>query len=336
MKILYILERYPQLSETYIKSEIDAIKNDFEIRIISVTKSDLHETEYLPYKHLSDLTLIINEIREFKPDLIHSHYTTMIESISELSKKLDIPFTIRTHSFDTMLNGQNNSVPDHIKELHQHVNHELCKGLLIMSFSHEFLLKEGKVNNNKIVIVPPVINVNKFYNKESNGDGIMNVGAVLPKKEMINFVMLSKLLPEKDFNLYGVGYNIEKLKKFNTDVNGRVNFIDPLTHSKMPMEYKKNNWLVYTASKEINLVGLPISIMEAMASGTIVCMQNIRPDIKDFIGESGYLFDHVNELPDLLRQPINQEKREFAFEHCKQFDISKSIHKLTDLWTNNN
>jgi hypothetical protein len=71
-----------------------------------------------------------------------------------------------------------------------------------------------------------------------------------------------------------------------------------------------------------------------MASGTMVCMQNLRPDLKDYIGDAGYLFDNIDDLPELLRQPVNQEKRDYAFEYCRKFDISESIGKLTTLWKN--
>jgi hypothetical protein len=334
LKVLYIVERYPQLSETYIRAELDALKDDFEIKIVTTRKADYHETEYRDYHHISDEEEIFRLIDKYRPDVIHSHYTDMAEIVSNISKFTGTPFTLRTHSYDTLINQEIKTVPVHISELARHINHDLCKGILIMPFSHDLLLHEAKIEAGKMTVVPPVVNVKKFYNKETNGNRIMNTGACLPKKAMSGFIRLSKLLPEKEFDLYAVGYNIKKLKHLNSKVDGRVNFVDPLPYSEMPAEYKKHNWLVYTASMGMKTSGWPLAIIEAMASGTMVCMQNLRPDLKDYIGDAGYLFDNIDDLPELLRQPVNQEKRDYAFEYCRKFDISESIGKLTTLWKN--
>ncbi len=55
----------------------------------------------------------------------------------------------------------------------------------------------------------------------------------------------------------------------------------------MPGEYKKHQWLVYTACPQINQVGWPLSIAEAQAAGVGICMPEIRPDIREYIGDAG-------------------------------------------------
>ena len=54
MRILYIVKNYPQLSQTYIKSEINAIKDEFEIKIVATSVPNLTDSEYLPYQKISD------------------------------------------------------------------------------------------------------------------------------------------------------------------------------------------------------------------------------------------------------------------------------------------
>ena len=40
-----------------------------------------------------------------------------------------------------------------------------------------------------------------------------------------------------------------------------------------------------------------MAIAEAQAAGVSVCMPNIRPDIKEYVGEAGFVYDSIeNDL----------------------------------------
>ena len=40
-----------------------------------------------------------------------------------------------------------------------------------------------------------------------------------------------------------------------------------------------------------------MAIAEAQAAGVGVCMPNIRPDIKEYVGEAGFVYDSIeNDL----------------------------------------
>ncbi|MDH3650807.1 MAG: glycosyltransferase [Saprospiraceae bacterium] len=332
MKILYIVKNYPQITQTYIKSELNALVEDYEIEIIATSVPNVADPEHLPYHQISDIEQIIRKIQEFKPDFIHSHYLLLAELVSGISQKTGIPFTIRAHSFDAMQPKNSQHIPKHISTLHNHVNHDLCRGVLIFPFTRTLLVKAGPIDVDKLVDAPPVIDASAFLNKAPNGHDIINVGACIPKKGMEDFVLLSTLLPEYNFNLYGVGHTIDKIKELNLTIKGRVNTITSTPFSKMPAEYKKHAWLVYTANASIGTVGWPMAVMEAMASGTMVCMPRVREDISDFLGDEGYIYDDIRELPEILRRPIDEAKRTRAFDRAMEFDIVKHISKLTDLW----
>jgi len=333
MRIQYIVKNYPQLSQTYIKSELHALLGDFEINIVATSIPNTPDTESLPYTQISETENIIREIEKFKPDVIHSHYLVLAEKVSEISKATGIPFTLRAHSFDAIRNGRNGAVPRHIEHLSTHLNHDLCKGVLIFPFTRLLLEKEGGIKPEKLIDSVPVVDVARFTNTGPNGSAIMNTGACIPKKEMETFVKLSKLLPHETFNLYALGHKIDSIRQLNDEVGGRVNFMKPVPYSKMPGEYKKHKSMVYTAHMGLKTVGWPMAVIEAMASGTIVYMPNIRPDIKDFVGEAGFLYEQIEEVAEHLQGPVDLEKRNFAFEHAKKFDIAKQIQNLTSLWS---
>jgi hypothetical protein len=97
-------------------------------------------------------------------------------------------------------------------------------------------------------------------------------------------------------------------------------------------EYKQHQWLVYTAAFELATVGWPMAVAEAQAAGVGVCMPNIRPDLKEYIGNAGYLYDSISEVAEIIAKPVPDEIREAGFLQAKKSDIQEHKHLLTDLW----
>ena len=184
----------------------------------------------------------------------------------------------------------------------------------------------------RVIACNPVIDVQRFRNRADNGPALMNAGAAIPKKNMAEYVELSRLVPDRAFNLYALGYLSRELAQLNAASGGRVKFIPPVDPEDMPPEYKQHAWLVYTAAHSDNTVGWPMSLIEAMASGVGVCMQDIRPDLRQFLGDAGYLFDHTNELAARLRIDPTAAERERAFQWAEQYDFRKDLPLLTNLW----
>jgi hypothetical protein len=149
---------------------------------------------------------------------------------------------------------------------------------------------------------------------------------------METFVDLASAFPAKQLDLYAMGYEFEKMKLYNEATGGRVNVIPRIEPEDMPREYKKHEWLVYTASRDIGTVGWPMAVAEAQASGVGVCMAHLRPDLRDYVGDAGFLFDSVGQLVDILSKPFPDELRQKGFEQAKKSDVF--VHKgiLTNLW----
>ena len=99
-----------------------------------------------------------------------------------------------------------------------------------------------------------------------------------------------------------------------------------------PPEYKRHNWLLYTGCSKLATLGWPMAIVEAKASGVAVCVANVRKDIKEYVGESGYVYDTLDEAAEILSSPPAAAMRDAAFEHASSMDLRKHKHLLTDLW----
>ena len=100
----------------------------------------------------------------------------------------------------------------------------------------------------------------------------------------------------------------------------------------MPGEYKRHQWLVYTAEMASATIGWPMSIAEAQASGLGVCVPNVRPDLRDYVGPSGFLYDSIEEVAPIIARGYPDELREQGFATAWWSDIRRHRDVLLQLW----
>jgi len=334
-KALYILRQYPLICETYIQTEIDALSDHYEIRVISqneVEGSAAYHENPAPYKVITDHAEMLREIRDFQPHVIHSHWLLDAHLVAYFAMETGTPFTIRAHSFDTIyapyMKKWFEVAPRVLRKVGQH---ELCLGIIAFPFSRGFLEQCG-VPPEKIFDCSAVVKTGMFMDRSPNGEGVMNVGACLPKKHFPAYFQLARATPDLDFDLYPVGYRTEEISRLNASMGNPVNIHRCVQHREMPAIFKAHRWLVYSACPRLRNVGWPMAVAEAMASGTGVVMFNIRPDLQQYIGDAGYLCNSIDEIQGIIRQPVPEEMREAGFERARLSDIENSKHLVTDLW----
>jgi hypothetical protein len=346
-RVLFLLKEYPQISQTYIKNEIEALEQDYEVKIVTRKGPDIPYDNHRPHSFAEDMDDFVAAVREFRPDILHTHYLTELRFIGQLSEITNVPFTVRTHSFDTIA-LRKKSWKGRIKQMIKRqpplertpwfmegiraMDSDLCLGVLTFPCSRPWLLRAG-VPEEKLIDCFPVVRFGHFHDRSPNGDAVMNTGVATPKKAMPDFLRLARKVPDRAFNLYAMGYHIDSLKSEAAAMGAHVNFIDPIQPEAMPAEYKKHRWLVYTGDFDIPTVGWPMAIAEAQAAGVGVCMPNLRPDLAQYVGEgAGVLYDSIDELPGIVSSPVPDEMRERGFEQAKKSDIERHKHLMTDLW----
>jgi glycosyltransferase involved in cell wall biosynthesis len=333
-RIVIFVSTYPQVSETYIKNEVDALWNDYEIEIVAFAAGSYPYRTRRPHIVVTKENQhnVLEYLRAFRPHQLHAHYLVQLPQLTAIAQLLQVPFTVRAHSFD-VLGGSlaSGAGQKTVAGLSQAGTSPLCRGVLCFPFMRERLIAAG-LPADKVIACNPVIDVLRFQDTSPNGRAVMNVGAAIPKKSMGDFVALSRMLPERDFNLYGLGYLTARLAEENRQAGGRVRFVGPVDPEDMPPEYKKHAWLVYTASKADNTVGWPMALIEAMASGVGVCMQNLRSDLRDYLGDVGFLYDTPADLVERLRVDPSAEQRVRGFAWAEQYDFRHQLPLLTNLW----
>lgn len=327
-RLLMLLRRYPQLSETYIETEIRAVSACHAVKIVSLGAAELPARTHHPYLHVAanDTKRIVAEIEQFRPDVLHGHYVHHAAKLREVAQRTGLPFTVRAHSYDVLGGGGQRTV-----RAAADLNDDLCLGVLTFPFTVDRLIQAG-VKEDKIVPCYPVVDVDRFADTGPNGSAVMNIGACLPKKNHHLFIDLATRVPDRQFHLYAMGYDSARIAEYNQAQGSPVTMHPLVEHHEMPRKYKRHEWLVYTASTSMATVGWPMAVAEAQASGVGICMQNIRPDLADYIGPGAYLFDTLDEVASIIASPLPQYRRQQGFAQARRSDIKAHLPLLEALW----
>lgn len=344
--VLYVLKAYPEISQTYIRTEIDAVSCDHDVRIVAWREGRVPYRNHRPYE-IVDPVELRQIVEEARPDVLHTHYLTQLATVGPLAERTSTPFTVRSHSYDTL----SLRAPSRRRRVHKVLHprapahrkvaglrsalrwtrHELCLGVLAFPFARPLLVEAG-VPEDKIVDCFPVVDVRAFADEGPNGDGVMNVGAASEKKRMGDFLTLAGMVRSRPFRLYAVGYRSAELRDEIRRRRAPVDIEDHVEPEDMPAEYKRHQWLVYTADPVLATVGWPMAIAEAQASGVGVCVPRLRPDMADYVGSGGILYDDVRELAEVVAGDVSPAMREAGFEQARRSDIRTHEALLTQLW----
>lgn len=349
-KVLMVLKEYPQISQTYIKTEIEALEKDYDLTIVTRRGPDVPYKNHRPFRQVERLEEIREIAEDVKPDVLHTHYLVELPYIGDLAQATGRPFTVRAHSFDTIALRRKNlrgrakqyaawlrwgapplEKTEKFRKGLRAMESDYCLGVLSFPCTRPWLEAVG-VPGKKLIDCFPTVAVDRFFDRSPNGDGVMNTGVVTPKKRMEDFLTLAKQVPERPFRLYGMGYHIEELAAKNAREGSPMEIMPPVEPEDMPAEYKRHQWLVYTGDFNIPTVGWPMAIAEAQAAGVGVCMPRLRPDLAQYVGDGGVLYESIDEVADIVRRPVPEEMREAGFVQARRSDIERHKHLLTDLW----
>lgn len=349
-RVLMILTRFPQLSETYIKVEINALREEYDVKVVTFEDSNLRYVNHHPYSVVrvagntlgDDIDDDRQELRSFveawSPDVLHTHYLHNARVVGELAEKTGIPYTIRAHSYETMADrfrhhtGDGAPEPNPVLVRVAHlINRDECLGVLTFPYTVPAFRSAG-IRNKKVIPCYPVVDFSAFYDRGVNGTGVLNVEPCLAKKAVTDFVDLAAMMPDREFDLYGMGHDIQGVTAYNESRGSPARIRPTVEPEEMPAVYKQHDWLVYTADFKTGNVGWPVAIFEAQAAGLGVCVANIHPHTASQLGGAGFVYDSVSRIPDIIRRPYPEELREKGYQNARKADIYRHKHLLTDLW----
>ena len=314
-KILYVVSSYPQLSESYIENELRKMR-DWGC-VVEVWRS---QKPHSPYH--SDILIRDGDLREvikkIKPDQIHIHWLSMAKKILPLIDDLNIPTTIRAHSFDTTEESL-----------------RFCTERYFVKKIYCFPHHADNFKHVKLEIQNTVFDTRLFKpHKNKNKRLVVRGGAALPSKSLPFFIHLAKELPEFKFILalikcFDNDDYINELKRLASDISSPVEIRINLPKELYAELVSEAGIYLHTVDEKLLNIGMPISISEAMATGSYIVASNYEP-MNSYIGESGKTYNDITEAKNIIKDTKlwSDEKWNIAWKNSVERAFSKHADEI--------
>jgi glycosyltransferase involved in cell wall biosynthesis len=251
----------------------------------------------------------------------------MLPVLDRLSSIFNIPYTLRTHSFDVLT-----ASADCLRKYAQYINGPNC--LKVITFP-TWTSKLTGVNTSKVLEFYPSIKIDRYFIplSQSHGPHIMSGGACLEKKNIFGFIDTASIIRQHFPNKLVTFYTMtEDPKYYNTLMEYNISKGSPVIFKtvqtcKMPTEYLNHTWLIYGACKRLRTVGLPLMVAEAQAAGVAVIMYKLREDMEHY-NHAGYFYENPTDICNLIANEPDPSRLQAAQEITQRYNISHSITAL--------
>jgi hypothetical protein len=319
LKILYVLWKYPQLSETYVTAEIDfALSQGIKVEVWTEWVIHVNLPVQCPV-HRGTLAQAIDAV---KPDLIHVHYLLLAERFYGLFPP-SVPVTVRGHSFDW-----NPAQALRVAQLPS-----VRKVFVFPAFA-------SQVPHPKITDLPVAYSTRSYAPViEKDRRLVLRLTAGLPTKALADFFTIARELPEHRF-VMGVS------------TADRTHGFDPVLRAmsagqpvdvRMDLPWEEARALTALAGICLHtadpayLFGMPISIVEALATGSFALARRL-PGVELLLGPAGRLYSSCAEAAAIIRETQGWSDGDWAaisrdaVLRAKMFSDSEVLPKLLNEW----
>lgn len=346
-RVLYVADNQLQIGEPQFRNEIDALEKHYDIHILvrrklkSLLSSQPNLTVAEGIEARSSL------VREFQPDVLHTHGLTALPLVDQLADMTDTPFTVRV-SFSDALALRNRGLATRLKQMLmgetpieseawfndalRAARSDLCLGLLIPSGTRACFEQAG-FPADKLSECFPLIHFDRFHDRSPNGPAVMNIEKAGEAKAVSDYFELASLTPATSFSLYADGDAIERATMLNRQFSTHMRIVERPSPQEMASEYKKHRWIVFTAETSNPDPVSPNVIAEAQAAGVGICLSGVRSDLAQHLGDgAGVLYESIDELPGIVAGSVPEEMRERGFEQARKSDLGFHRQQLNQLW----
>lgn len=248
------------------------------------------------------------KIKKLKPEIIHgeSHlFLTTVQAV-KTAKKLGIPSVVTVHGVMARRSAAVNLVQHiYLRTLGLWLFENTNKIICLTKSDAQEIVGFG-CPSEKIKVIPNAVDTNRFRpGKVRQKNLVVWVGRFVPEKGLNCLINAAKIVVKEykdaEFVLIGYGQLKAKVMKFayNYDLLKNVHFTGPFNRDQIADFLGKASIFILPSFKE----GLPLSLLEAMASGVAAVGSHIQ-GISDVVthGQNGLLVPPEN--PEALANTV--------------------------------
>lgn len=301
-RVLYVMWQYPQLSETYIETEIRCMQR-WGVHV--EVWHDVDVVSPYPVSVTTHRGSLEEAIRQSKADLVHVHWLSIaIEQHQSLAAS-GLPVTVRLHGFEVTAHT-----------LADLLGRSWAKG--IYAFPHQLkLVNSGDARIREVNSVFDTTIFSPFTQKDPKL--VVRTAATLASKDLPFFFKLAELLPDHRFVLAAVTCNAREeyaasIRDLHRSMNSRVELRFDVPRDKIAELVAEAGIYVHTLQRpgleNATPVGMPISIAEAMATGAYVLAADL-PEFQDYVGDAGATYRDLEHAAELIARTANWSAQEW-------------------------
>lgn len=223
---------------------------------------------------------LAKNLKERKISHIHAHFASAATSMAMIISDLTgIPFSFTAHAYDIFRDDVNGDLLARKTKAAQFVR---C----ISAHNKAYLQKFLRNADDKFHVIHCGVDTKKFAPGLTRKDSIftiISVSNLIEKKGTEYLIKALKILKAEGYPfqaiLVGEGPEKEKLLLLTKNLNlwKEITFLGKIPHSKLPALYARSDLFILPSIilKNNDMDGIPVVLMEAMASGIPVISTNI-------------------------------------------------------------
>jgi len=284
MRVLYVVYRPIPLSENYIRTELEWMEKQGIAVGVWASAEKIAPTYEDPGRWMRVGGSILKAIDEWKPDIVHAHWSTVAAAVLGEVKKTGIPCTIRGHSLDfSTANVEAVSSASQI--------------WLFPHFARQFALPQ-------VAPLPVSYDSHTFYlGSPAPRRYVIRATAGLPRKGIEEFLDIARLCPEASFVLVMTSILEPYMDSVVKSAPLNVTCLKHVQREEVA-RLVRGAWICLRGHDPAgNPYGMPISIAEAMGCG-IPLIARKHPDAEAYMADAATYYGTPEEGAALLRQTL--------------------------------
>lgn len=162
---------------------------------------------------------------------------------------------------------------------------------------------------------------------------VLRTGCALPTKDYLTFMQVARLCPQQRFVLvlcraYQLEDYLNEIVALRARLGAPVEIFTDLQHEEVARLMRQAGIYLHTSGSD-SIFGMPISISEALATGSYVLGRRC-PGAQTYLQEAGQFYESAEEAAALIQQTAHWDEEQWQQTHLRALERAYGSFVSTD------